>query len=480
MSIATALTKLNTQRQALANNLTTKGVASAETETLSQLVPKVLDISGGVVVPTGDIRVRFIDYDGTTLQENFINSGDGVAPPANPLHIGLTFQGWNYASSAFSNITSNLDVGAMYITDNGRTRIKIRLTTISGLAVPVYLNKSDNKSTLTINWGDATSNTAIASAGNFSTTHTYAAIGDYTIEMWISLGTGTYGFSGGSATTTIIGGAVQNYRDTLLCINIGSGVTSIAAYAFNYCRSLTSITIPTSVTSIATYAFDNCLALSSITIPSSVTSIATYVFKNCLALTSITIPTSVTSIGDSTFYDCHSLTSITIPSGVTSIGAYAFSYCYILASITMPSGVTIIGASAFYYCNALPSITIPSSVTSIGDGAFDCCFALTSITIPSGVTSISAYAFNNCGTLASITIPSSVTSIGDSTFYGCVGVKYYNFEGVTVPTLFNIDVFTDILSITKIYVPDASVAAYKAALNWVTYANYIYPVSTKV
>jgi hypothetical protein len=33
--------------------------------------------------------------------------------------------------------------------------------------------------------------------------------------------------------------------------------------------------------------------------------------------------------------------------------------------------------------------------------------------------------------------------------------------------------------ITKIYVPDASVAAYKAATNWVSYANYIYPLSTR-
>lgn len=47
MSIATELGKLNTQRNNLAVNLTTKGVTASSSETLAQLVPKVLDITSG-------------------------------------------------------------------------------------------------------------------------------------------------------------------------------------------------------------------------------------------------------------------------------------------------------------------------------------------------------------------------------------------------------------------------------------------------
>lgn len=47
MSIASEITKLNNQRVALANNLTTKGVTASTSETLTQLVPKVLDIPTG-------------------------------------------------------------------------------------------------------------------------------------------------------------------------------------------------------------------------------------------------------------------------------------------------------------------------------------------------------------------------------------------------------------------------------------------------
>jgi len=47
MSIATALIKLQTQRNNLAANLTAKGITAENTEALSSLVPKVLDIKTG-------------------------------------------------------------------------------------------------------------------------------------------------------------------------------------------------------------------------------------------------------------------------------------------------------------------------------------------------------------------------------------------------------------------------------------------------
>lgn len=56
MSLATALIALDTQRNNLAANLTTMGVTAANTETLAQLVPKVLNIeSGGGNLKTGTV-----------------------------------------------------------------------------------------------------------------------------------------------------------------------------------------------------------------------------------------------------------------------------------------------------------------------------------------------------------------------------------------------------------------------------------------
>lgn len=49
-------------------------------------------------------------------------------------------------------------------------------------------------------------------------------------------------------------------------VDIPSGVTSIAQYAFNGCTDLTSVTIPSSVTTISSDAFNNCTNLTSIVV----------------------------------------------------------------------------------------------------------------------------------------------------------------------------------------------------------------------
>ena len=46
-TVAELITSLNTQKDALAANLITKGVAAKDTEGFSTLVPKVLEIQGG-------------------------------------------------------------------------------------------------------------------------------------------------------------------------------------------------------------------------------------------------------------------------------------------------------------------------------------------------------------------------------------------------------------------------------------------------
>ena len=87
--------------------------------------------------------------------------------------------------------------------------------------------------------------------------------------------------------------------------------------------------------------------------------------------------------------------------------------------------------------------------------------------------------FSGITTLRKIIIPSTIDTIQASTFLNCILINQYIFLQTTPPTLVNTNAFTGISSICKIYVPDASVDAYKAATNWVTYADYIYPLSQK-
>ena len=211
--------------------------------------------------------------------------------------------------------------------------------------------------------------------------------------------------------------------------------------AFYDCEDLTSVTIPNSVTKIDQSAFLGCTDLESITIPNSVTVIGDYAFNECSSLESITIPNSVTEIGERAFWECSSLTSVTIGDGVTKIGKGAFWECSSLASVTIGNSVTRIGESAFLSCKNLKSVTIPNSVTRIDKWAFAGCYSLTSVTIGNGITRIGEEAFGECKSLMSVTclaekVPNTHISAFDDTPFG------------------------------TLYVPAASVNAYKAAKPW--------------
>ena len=158
---------------------------------------------------------------------------------------------------------------------------------------------------------------------------------------------------------------------------------------------------------------------------------------------------------------------------VTAIGEKAFYWCENLTNVTIPDSVTTIGWAAFEGCSSLTSVIIPDSVTTIGDSAFRECSILTSITIPDSVTKIENSAFYYCISLTSVTIPDSVTEIGYDAFSWCSDLTSVYCEATTPPSLGGDYVFDENASGRKIYVPAASVEAYKSAYGWNVYASAI-------
>lgn len=194
--------------------------------------------------------------------------------------------------------------------------------------------------------------------------------------------------------------------------------------------------------------------------------------RNRVRIIDIAFGDNVTDVDEQALYVIYGRFTISAASGTTLDGYYLFGASYGLSSLTIPGGTTTVAERICRYCYGLSSVSIPSGATSIGANAFYECYVLRSITIPSGVTSIGASAFGTCTGLLSVDIPSSVTSIGDSAFSGCTGMGAYHIRATTPPTLGS-SAFSGIPSDCVIYVPTASVNAYKAATNWSAYSSYI-------
>ena len=322
--------------------------------------------------------VTFIDYDGAVLYSYSLAEAQALTDlPTLPSHDGLVCQGWNWTLEAIKALNRPVTVGAMYITDDGATRLHIRIATIGRMTVPLYIGQTVANG-VSIDWGDGSTAETLSGTGNVNTSHTYAEPGDYIISLIPQDGC-TLSFGNGSSSYCVMGSTGNDgivYCNMLQDVSIGKNVTSIGDYAFSNCYSLASIIIPDSVTSIGNYAFRNCHSLASITIPTGFTSISNHVFDGCYSVASITIPTGFTSISDYAFSGCRSLASIIILDNVTSISDYAFSSCRSLASIIIPDSVTSIGNYAFngcygmrYYdfsaCTAIPALSNTSAFNSI-------------------------------------------------------------------------------------------------------------------
>ena len=294
--------------------------------------------TGGGGEPASRSDVNFYDYDGTLLHAYTTAqvNDSGFSMPSNPSHTGLTAQGWNWTLAQLRTQltampTQAVDVGQMYITDDGKTRLYCRFE--EGRLHP-YLGIGVN-GTVVVDWGDGSAASTLTGT-SLSTTqvadHVYASGGDYMITLTVSSGSAQ--IYGNSSTTFLLrkSGSSSSYdtrvySNSLIKVQLGTDI-GIGTYAFSSCYSLASITIPSGVKSIGSNAFNNCYSLASITIPSGVTSIGTYAFYNDYGLGKIHFkPTTPPTCANSNAWtnlqtDC----IIYVPTGLLSAYTSAANY----------------------------------------------------------------------------------------------------------------------------------------------------------
>ena len=203
------------------------------------------------------------------------------------------------------------------------------------------------------------------------------------------------------------------------------------------------------------------------------------VFRACTKLESIILPDSLVEIGTSSFQDCTSLSEVTISpdSSLTTISTNAFLGCTSLSDIYFPDSLITIGQRAFESTSLDGVVVKAKNVTTLGNGCFRYSslrgIILPSIEIINSTGSYAYYTFYSCTKLEYALFGNSLTKIADNAFNGCSNLKELILLSETPPTL-----SAAIPSQTTIYVPDASVEAYKTASGWSSYATRIKDISS--
>ena len=393
--------------------------------------------------------VRYISPFGDILKEEYVVDGGSSTPPTPPTYNLLTFAEWNNPTD---NVTRDIEVGAIYNTTNGKSYVFIEVNVLTGLSPTIYFNKSTTD-LLTVDWGDGETSTTTGT-GNLSIIkpNSYVA-GNYTVTIECA---GTHTLGWGTINQTLFGNYISSFVSSVRKIYLGSNTVSLNRFCQNY-LNIEYITLSTGLTGPIN-GFFGCVSLINLNFPTSLTGdILSNAFPNCLALTSVSFPFGLTGgIGNFVFQQAYSLQRLVIPSGM--IGVLPSQLC----------------SNAF----SLISVTLTSNFTSMSSAVVQNSYALTKLELSESIAG-NFGSLSNLRSMKSFKIPIGATALVNNCFSNWTAMEEYIFQSTVPPTMASTNVFTGIPLICKIYVPDASVTNYKTATNWVIYADYIYPISTR-
>lgn len=368
----------------------------------------------------GDIN--FWDFDGTLVEVWSLSELAGKTElPAQPVHQGLTNQGWNWTLAELKTQNSKMDVGALSTTTDGKCRMHI--------FIPDYAPDSEKLIRMRVNghfsidWGDGT----VEEKNNLNQifSHTYTNKGNHVIEI------------------TKLSGDVVNFA-----------FGAVAVFADDYSiRMLTEVEIDGS---------NFVCAMST--------------FKNASKLCRVNYPNGNTFVSYSGVFDGASILPIFIAPRVQSltlnfgvIGATNVSLFILSAS---PTTISVTGGCA----QRAKRFCVPDSVTGFADRVCSSSFMVELIL--KGVQVVGKQCFPYCSFLEYVLFGPNLQSIGMSTFMSDKQLKKVRFEGTTPPSVESSDWFNSVPTTCIISVPYSSdhsvLAAYQAETNFPDPATYTY------
>lgn len=330
--------------------------------------------------------------------------------------------------------------------------------------------------------------------GTFGTEkkHTYTNAGEYTVIFYFEspiteIGNSAFGYGTNilsivipKEVTILNSMAFFGTRLETITFEANSQLTKIGDGAFNYCSKLTSIQLPSSVSEIGGAVFGGCYNLSSISgggadyrVDLGIYSkrgeglyCQTIAFPAACEIETLQFAGLTYELLWGAFTCCKNLRIVDF--WIDKIQQYNFVDCEVLESVNL-SRTTFVANDVFTGCSKLQTLDLPLA-KEIGKNSITNNESLTSISLGCEDLKVVNQIGNINIKLQTVVISAGVESIQDS-FNGNAELVYIRCNAITPPALINsFDAITDAV---QIYVPEASVDAYKTAEGWSALAEYI-------
>lgn len=402
------------------------------------------DASGAKITGTLDTAppkesdINFWDYDGTLLYSwTLAELATKTELPPLPSHDGLVCQGWNWTLQDIKDAGRELDIGALYITDDGKTRLYVDVDTETWDDFVLNYWQSTRNAT-TVDWGDGTTPETKNADSYIEHRHVYASSGSYVITM--SVKEGTTMRLGSDGRMLIANGGTDSGRCAMLRrVEVGARAVRTVPECFRNCSMLESISLPQTTKVYASRSFEMCTQLR------------------------VLIAADMDEIRQS-FYNCANLRVIASTKGQTQGNNYAIANTAVRrVNFDMTAADT---------AQAIERVHIKAVNGQVGD--FSRCRSLLEVTTPADATTFVAAAFQGDNALRSVTCLGDIASVSAQAFQYCYALRYVDFAHCTaVPTLANVNAFDQTHPQLEIRVPASLADAWKAATNWSSLADHI-------
>lgn len=416
---------------------------------------------------SGEFMCTVIDYDGTVLKQEFLDTGDTFELPSAPdrTNEGLVFDGWSSPVDIVNNSVTvedqDINIGAMYYTSSGKIETEIQVNDNQTLTLLSSITGEKD-------WGDGTVDTEIS--------HTYNSGGKYLLKI------------SNTSYTSIIGAFFTPKADNAVILNIRFPLSVVdIGYSDAGCVNLQYVTTHSQRSNYMRgfrycYSLKSCIISTSTSYSNDLTEFGSDTFVNCYKLEYVVFPNRKLKFNyATTFSSAYNLKSISFPKKsieFTNSATNTFSYCISLTHFKISSNFIFSGNNGgnniLNNCYNLKSVKIDN--TKIPAGFLNSCYKLEEVVL-NNVETMGSSVFNSCYNLTKIVFPSTLSTSGSIQPYAftlCYNILTYDFSHcVGVIPLSNTNAFSNINPSAKILVPASLEAEWKAATNWSTYADKI-------